>query len=390
MSNINITLGGNLFSYGIGAIAGRNFGSISNCYSTGCINGSENSDYIGGLTGANGTYSLTGGLITRCYAWVDVNGSVYSNTLGGLLGFNNGVVIDGFAIGEVNGGEQAAGVGGLIGDNKGDVANCYATGNVNGGLDSSFTGGLLGTNVSGARVTNSYSSGTVRGWDSTAGFVGRNYGVIMRCKSEGEVLAIETSWPATSVGGFAGENHGTISYCYALSDVSFSTTANYVGGLTGYNANAGMITGCYSIGNVSGNNQIGAFVGYNLGTIVSGYHLDTTGPNNGHGTPLDNTNMMIQANFAGWDFLNETANGNNEIWRMCVDGVDYPRLSWEFAQNGDFACGDGVGLADLQALALNWLSLESDAPILFNYACDANGDEKINLEDYAVLSNCLR
>jgi len=86
----------------------------------------------------------------------------------------------------------------------------------------------------------------------------------------------------------------------------------------------------------------------------------------------------------GWDFLGETENGQNEIWRMCTDDADYPRLSWEFARNGDFACGDGVDLADLQALAENWLTASTAAD--FHYACDANGDEQINLNDFGVLS----
>ncbi len=31
---------------------------------------------------------------------------------------------------------------------------------------------------------------------------------------------------------------------------------------------------------------------------------------------------------AGWDFLNETANGTDDIWRI-LEGQDYPRLWWE-------------------------------------------------------------
>jgi hypothetical protein len=71
---------------------------------------------------------------------------------------------------------------------------------------------------------------------------------------------------------------------------------------------------------------------------------------------------------------------------MCVDGIDYPRLSWEFAVNGDFACGDGTDILDLQSLAEEWLAAADTAPVTFNYACDANGDEQINLADYAKLA----
>ena len=74
---------------------------------------------------------------------------------------------------------------------------------------------------------------------------------------------------------------------------------------------------------------------------------------------------MQQGAYAGWDFVGESVNGQNEIWRMCQDGVDYPRLSWEFARAGDFACADGVDLADLQALAEHWLTESVAAPAIF-------------------------
>ncbi len=87
----------------------------------------------------------------------------------------------------------------------------------------------------------------------------------------------------------------------------------------------------------------------------------------------------------GWDFLGESTNGENEIWRMCVDGIDYPHLSWEYAPNGDFACGDGTDIYDLQALAEHWLLTEEINPTIFSYACDANGDGAIDLIDFSVL-----
>jgi hypothetical protein len=40
--------------------------------------------------------------------------------------------------------------------------------------------------------------------------------------------------------------------------------------------------------------------------------------------------MKMQVTFtnAGWDFVGETANGNDDIWRI-LEGLDYPRLRWE-------------------------------------------------------------
>lgn len=47
----------------------------------------------------------------------------------------------------------------------------------------------------------------------------------------------------------------------------------------------------------------------------------------------------------GWDFTNESVNGTNDFWQMCVNGMDYPRLWYEFYAC-DVVCGDGVDLID--------------------------------------------
>ena len=35
--------------------------------------------------------------------------------------------------------------------------------------------------------------------------------------------------------------------------------------------------------------------------------------------------------YAGWDFMDETENGNDDIWWI-NEGNDYPRLWWEAAE----------------------------------------------------------
>ena len=49
-----------------------------------------------------------------------------------------------------------------------------------------------------------------------------------------------------------------------------------------------------------------------------------------------------------------------DAWRMCTDGVAYPRLAWESAVNGDLACPDGVALEDFAGLAQRWLMTDCD------------------------------
>jgi hypothetical protein len=43
--------------------------------------------------------------------------------------------------------------------------------------------------------------------------------------------------------------------------------------------------------------------------------------------------MQMQSTFtnAGWDFVDETANGTDDIWWI-LEGLDYPRLWWEGMQ----------------------------------------------------------
>jgi hypothetical protein len=82
---------------------------------------------------------------------------------------------------------------------------------------------------------------------------------------------------------------------------------------------------------------------------------------------------------AGWDFVGETANGTNDYWRMCVDGVNYPRLTWEFTNHGDWVCPDGVGVEDLGILSGCWMEI-------VQARSDINQDDTVNLADFMVLA----
>jgi hypothetical protein len=96
--------------------------------------------------------------------------------------------------------------------------------------------------------------------------------------------------------------------------------------------------------------------------------------------------MKVLATFigAGLDFTNETANGTADNWRMCEDGVDYPRLSWQLGSLGDFACPDGVGMEDMLAMVTAWLGVSGQAG--YSYACDANADGTVNMMDFAFMA----
>jgi len=144
----------------------------------------------------------------------------------------------------------------------------------------------------------------------------------------------------------------------------------YVGGLTGYNS-YDTLTAC--------------FWDIQTSEISDGVGNVNPDPNGAMGKTT--AEMMTLSTFTDanglWDFLGETTNGTDDYWRMCVDGVDYPRLTWEYIQDGDFACPDGVGFDDLQRFGDDWL-LTYSTPF---YGADANGDKTVNFLDFAILAD---
>jgi hypothetical protein len=327
-SMVNVTCGNR--SHGLGGLAGSNDGTISHCFATGNVSG-YNDEYkldvgdLGGLVGGNV------GTISDSWASGNISGGdSYIGYLGGLAGSNiGGTIINCFATGNVTGIGNSSGnciqIGGLVGENgyydgPGTIINCFATGDVNGNDYSYSNGGLVGYNSQWCIISNSYSIGTVTGESFIGGLVGENAGTVGNCYSTGTVFG------GSYLGGFAGENYG------------------------------GTITNCYSTGIVPVNG--GGLVAHNYyGTItVSFWDVNTSGLTfSDGGTGKTTAEMKTESTFtdAGWDFVGETANGTDDIWRMCVDNVNYPLLWWQF-NKADFTCPDGVDFADFAKLAEWW------------------------------------
>jgi hypothetical protein len=87
---------------------------------------------------------------------------------------------------------------------------------------------------------------------------------------------------------------------------------------------------------------------------------------------------------AGWDFLGETINGTEDTWRMCVNGVDYPRLNWESIA-GDFMCPDGMNVEDLDYFVQRWL-LGDCASSNNCGGADMNGSGAVDFADFAIFA----
>ncbi len=144
----------------------------------------------------------------------------------------------------------------------------------------------------------------------------------------------------------------------------------YAGSLVGYIEN-GTIIDCYSVG---GNILGGSFIGGLVEEDSSGTYLKSFWDNTvnrgftgiGNGSDPDviaklTPQMKTESTYtdAGWDFLEETANGTSDFWRMCADAVSYPLLSWDFNET-DLDCPDRVDFIDFAVLSLAWYSQPGD------------------------------
>ncbi|MHC4166965.1 MAG: GLUG motif-containing protein [Planctomycetota bacterium] len=232
-----------------------------------------------------------GGAVSNCYAeGGSVRGSDY---VGGLVGENWGMITGCYATGSVSG--EDWGIGGLAGINPGSITNCHASGSVSGTRN---VGGLTGNSAD--AITNSYATGTVSGSDFVGGLVGRSWGSITDSYATGGVSG------STDIGGLAGRSTHTITYCY-------------------------------STGSVAGTSDFGGLVGAGNGTVIfSFWDTQTSGqPASDGGTPKTTAEMQTASTFleAGWDFVDEMANGTEDIWWI-LEGQDYPRLWWELIDDG--------------------------------------------------------
>ncbi len=268
--------------YSIGALVGENYlnSTISNCYSTGIINSTEN--YAGGLVGSNDLNCI----ITHSYSICNVRST--GNYVGGLAGCN--------ARGST-------------------ITNSYSKGNVKGEM---YTGGLTGNNA--GNVVNSFSTGSVTGGEYySGGLVGSSRGLIQGCYSTGDVLG------NFYVGGLLGNNQKSLVLnCYSTGRV---TGYLKVGGLVGINRDA-TITNSYSTGYVTGSNDyqgyyVGGLVGDNAGGTVNQGFWDivssgTSQSDRGQG--LCSWEMTFQELYINWDFT--------EIWDI-EENNTYPFLRWQ-------------------------------------------------------------
>lgn len=193
--------------------------------------------------------------------------------------------------------------------------------------------GLFGQLLSGAQVKNlGILDVSVNSFgEYVGGLAGYNRGaVVVNCNSKGAIRGSE------AVGVLAGANSGIISNCYTEGTV---TGDKYIGGLAGRNGHCqsgpcgGSISNCYSVSLATGVESVGGLVGSNDFGVINDcfWDIETSGQlTSASGTGKSTSEMQIAGTFldAGWDFMDETTNGTEEIWWI-LEGQDYPKLIWE-------------------------------------------------------------
>ena len=283
-------------------------------------------------------------------------------------------------------------IGGVSAYNKGSIRNCSATISIYVGDNNIETGGLAGQN-DGSITQCSASIYIFVGGGSGAigGIVGENHGPVKQCFTSG---TLESWYYTIRLGGVVGDNIGGIlENCYSGAKVTCDyTNVNQAGGLIG-RLSGGTILNCYSTGKITpgiGASNIGGLIGLrNSGTVTNCFWDTTASGRTGSagGTGLTTTDMqkLLTYTAATWDFTNETTNGTEDIWRMCMDGVNYPHLNWESIR-GDFVCPNGVNTEDLSLLVQRWLSASCTSDNNFCGGTDINADGKVGLADFAIFA----
>jgi hypothetical protein len=211
--------------------------------------------------------------------------------------------------------------------------------------------GLFGHVDVGAEVRNlGVVDVKILGTTHIGGLVGRNEGDVAACYCTGAVTG------RSYVGGLVGGNQGTVGECYSTG----ATSGGYsVGGLVGDNFYGGAMSDSYSTGVVTGSDNVGGLVGTNWGgdiVAASFWNTETSGQAASvGGEGKTSAEMQTASTFidAGWDFVDETANGTEDFWWI-DEGRDYPRVWWEHGRV--FSPDPWDGARDVPSpLTLQWI-----------------------------------
>jgi hypothetical protein len=378
-----------------GIIAGANNGTVIGCTASGTVSATATTGSylaLGGIVGeqAGGKSSSQIGTVENCTSTVTITNLTADPNIacyvGGIVGILSASVSNANEIrnchynGTINFSTTRTNttthVGGIVGNSNGAIAHSSSRGNIDANSAGTSAGsavfdvgGICGF-IYNTTVDNSFADCDIR----------VNYGDVAK------------------VGGAFGVTQSTaINNCYArgsLFDVKHNSSTlyfNYGGGFTGY-FYLGAVTNCWCATDTfgAGNAHIKGF-GTSITVTPTGCFWDKTTSGitaaNTGATGKTTAEMQTLSTFtsAGWDFVGETANGTEDIWRMCIDGVNYPLLWWQF-NAADFTCPDGVDFIDFAIFANAWLS--DPTQVNWNGRCDIAEppDNVIDILDLAIFA----
>lgn len=243
-----------------------------------------------------------------------------------------------------------AGLGGLVGTNRGLIKSCSFSGTIQ-NRKSPYEGGITGTNA--GTIENCTVSGSIEAYNA-GGIAGKNEGIIRSCRNDAYVHG-----KVNASGGIVAINTGTVEFCYNTGRVRHTINFGdgFAGGIVGLNRQNGVVSDCYNIGTIEGENYAyacgvcgssaatnGGSGGvtrrcYNAGTLkmVNGKvmrlfgivcdSVSNTPPQNcyylsedgvaGEGTAVTDAQLRQQSTFVGFDF--------DTVWTFTGD-YPYPQL----------------------------------------------------------------
>lgn len=238
-------------------------------------------------------------------------------------------------------------------------------------------------------VKNCSVTGSVTAHWSAGGIAGVNNGnwnggaLIQGCYADCQVWA-----NFYSAGGLVGDNMGLILACHAAGRIHADLSD--AGGLVGFDGGDNDISQCYSTGVVTAPKDVGGLIGRTYGNGYGCFwDIETSGLASSAGSEEGRTTAELKSLSTfidyGWDFQNESVNGVGDYWRMCIDGVDYPKLGWQSGRIADIACPDGVDLIDFTVLSAVWQISDCGTEIPCGPA-DINQDNRVDLADLALFA----
>ena len=307
-------------AYDVGGLIGSTTGAgstIDDVYVSGSIT-STGFESVGGLAGYNS------GTISNVYSTANVTTSTDVNYVGGLVGYNVGTINDTYSSGLVSAGAGSTNVGGLIGYNGRTVTNSFWDTTTSG--QSTSAGGTGDPTATLLSSTTYSSAGWSIGTDPTADtwviltgqtrpMLAMEYSTtifdahqlqlidlnsttlaasytLARDLGDGGITNPSEIWGTslTSGAGFVPIGNSTTNFTgtfnglgHTLGNLYINSTSDVSVGLFGYTGTGALVENAGVINvDLTGNNNVGALVGYNNGgTITDSY---STGSVSGNGS----------------------------------------------------------------------------------------------------------